>query len=463
MSSELTVPATIPAPVHSVDAALVHAAIERGSRKARPLAHVVHLEEDIRDYRRAVIGAIALLLAAFLVWASTEPVAETAVSIGQVVPRDSVVKVQHFEGGMVREILVREGARVTAGQPMLRLHPTGFEAEEGQLLARKAALELQIERLRAFAGGRAADFGAQNQLDRFDGLTADQVAILEAETQSLEDRRAVLQSRLDQRLAEQQGLRIEVAAYGREVAALAEERAMYQQLFDQGHGSRINLLRAQRELATVEADRARAQGRLDTVAVGVEEVGMQLIELESTGKVESMTRLGLLTGELAEVQETLARARDRVSRLTVTAPEDGVVKGMTVHGTGEVVQPGQLLLEIVPGDGDLVVESRIATKDVGAVTVGQPVRIKITAFDFARFGAIEGRLEQVSATTFSDDDGQPYYKARIVLNQDWVGKPGNAILPGMVVQADILTGEKTLIEYLLKPIYLAASQAFTER
>ncbi|GAB3121940.1 HlyD family type I secretion periplasmic adaptor subunit [Novispirillum itersonii] len=440
---------------------MAHPVVERGRRKPRPMAHVVHLEEDIRDQRRKTILSVSAFVLAFTVWASTQPVAETAVTSGQVVVKGSVQKIQHFEGGIIRAIPVREGMRIKAGDPVAVLDPAGFEAEEGQLLARKASLELQAARLRAFASGSAFDGGAS--ADLYMGLGQDQIAILRAQEQSLFDRRAVLQSRLEQREAEQEGILRELAATNRQIDVLTQERDVYKSLFDKGIGSRVNLLRAERELATVQAERARAMGRLETVRSAIEEARKQLTELVSVGREDAMSRLGAVTSELAEVQENLNRARDKVSRLVVRSPMDGVIKGLAVNHSGEVIAPGQLLMEIVPEDGELQVESRIATKDVGAVAVGQTVRVKVTAFDFARYGSIDGKLEQVSATTFFDEQNQPYYKAKISLAQDWVGKQHNRLIPGMVVQADVLTGEKTLIEYLLKPVYIAATQAFTER
>lgn len=448
-------------PETMIQTAMDHPVVERGRRKPRPMAHVVHLEEDIRDQRRNTILSISAFVLAFTVWASTQPVAETAVTSGQVVVKGSVQKIQHFEGGIVRTVPVREGMRIAAGDPVVVLDPAGFEAEEGQLMARKASLELQAARLRAFADGSV--FNGGNSADLYMGLGRDQVAILKAQEQSLSDRQAVLQSRLEQREAEQEGILRELSATNRQIDVLTQERDVYKNLFDKGIGSRVNLLRAERELATVQADRARAMGRLETVRSAIDEAKKQLTELVSVGREDTMSRLGAVTSELAEVEENLNRARDKVSRLVVRSPTDGVIKGLAVNHAGEVIAPGQLLMEIVPADGELQVESRIATKDVGAVAVGQTVRVKVTAFDFARYGSIDGKLDQVSATTFFDEQNQPYYKAKISLSQDWVGKQHNRLIPGMVVQADILTGEKTLIEYLLKPVYIAATQAFTER
>lgn len=448
-------------PETMIQTAMDHPVVERGRRKPRPMAHVVHLEEDIRDQRRNTILSISAFVLAFTVWASTQPVAETAVTSGQVVVKGSVQKIQHFEGGIVRTVPVREGMRIAAGEPVVVLDPAGFEAEEGQLMARKASLELQAARLRAFADGSV--FNGGNSADLYMGLGRDQIAILRAQEQSLADRQAVLQTRLEQREAEQEGILRELSATNRQIDVLTEERDVYKNLFDKGIGSRVSLLRAERELATVQADRARAMGRLETVRSSIDEARKQLTELVSVGREDAMSRLGAVTSELAEVEENLSRARDKVSRLVVRSPTDGVIKGLAVNHAGEVIAPGQLLMEIVPADGELQVESRIATKDVGAVAVGQTVRVKVTAFDFARYGSIDGKLDQVSATTFFDEQNQPYYKAKISLSQEWVGKEHNRLIPGMVVQADILTGEKTLIEYMLKPVYIAATQAFTER
>lgn len=448
-----------------VDHAISHPALQRGSRKPRPMAHVADMEEhDIHGPRKMVVTATALLFAAFFVWAASKPMAETAVTSGQITPRQSVLRIQHLEGGIVREVTVEEGQRVKAGQLLLRLQPEAALAEDGQLRARKAALEMQAERLRAFAGGQSPDFASiALNLEGMGGVHDGQMAIFQAQQQALADRQAVLTARLDQRKSERIGLQRERDALDRRITALRSEMNVYRELFQKGYGSKVNMLRAQSEQASAEAERARVAGQLESIDGSVAEVEQQFAELVSGGREEMLDRVGQVRGELVEVEEAINRARDRVTRLELRAPADGIVKGLTVRMTGEVVAPGQVILEVVPTEGGLAVESRVATRDVGALEIGQLVRIKITAFDFARYGAIEGRLEQVSATTFLDENGSPYYKVRIGLSQDWIGRRENVILPGMIVQADINTGDKTLLEYLLKPIYVAATQAFNER
>lgn len=453
----------MPAIDHVVTEALAHPALQRGSRKPRPMAHVVDMEEeDIGGFRKLVVTVVFLLFAAFFTWAAYEPMAEAAMTVGQIMPRQTVLRVQHLEGGIVGEVLIDEGNRVNAGDVLLRLRPEAAMAEEGQLRARRSALELQAERLRASSDGNVPDF-ASLAIGPGKHLDGGQMAMFRAQQQALADRQAVLTSRLEQRRAERSGLLGERDAVARRIAALRSELQVYQQAYKDGLGSRLNMLRAQSDLAEAEAERARLAGRLESVEGAIDEAEKQIVELLSSGREQLLDQLGQVRAEIAEVEEALGRARDRVSRLELRAPADGIVKGLAVKMAGEVVSPGQVILEVVPTTGGVAVESRVLPRDVGSLAVGQPAKVKVTAYDFARHGAIQGTLEHISASTFLDENGQPYYKARIGLAQDWVGQPGNVVSPGMVVQADITTGEKTLLQYLMKPIYIALSQAFTER
>lgn len=194
----------------------------------------------------------------------------------------------------------------------------------------------------------------------------------------------------------------------------------------------------------------------------------RLLEKKFTSRaryLETQRELARTRGELAEVREELVRLQHRVARTEVTAPTRGYVKGLNVNTVGGVMAPGQVLMEIVPADQDLVVEARISTRDIGHVSVGQTAKVKIDTYDFARYGAITGRLKRISATTFQDDKGAPYYKGTIVLDRRHVGTEPqrNPVLAGMTVQAEIVTGAKSILEYLLKPIRNSVDRAFHER
>ena len=175
--------------------------------------------------------------------------------------------------------------------------------------------------------------------------------------------------------------------------------------------------------------------------------------------------MGSVTGELAQVRETIAKLQDRVRRLDITAPTRGIVKGLTTRTIGAVIGPGELIVEIVPLDDVLVAEVRISPRDIGHLRIGQSANVKVTTYDPARFGVVEGRLKRVSASTFKDEEGEPFYKGIIELSQAFVGSDPdrNPVLPGMVVDADIVTGSKSLMQYLLKPVYRGLDSAFRER
>lgn len=231
---------------------------------------------------------------------------------GQVVPRESVLRVQHLEGGIVGVLAVDEGDRVKAGDLLVRLTPETATGDAGQLRARRAALMMQAERLRAFAEG-VENLDLDHLANTDLGLDADQLALFHAQWKALMDRRAVLEARLDQREQEIAGLAVERDAYGRRIAALRSEVAMYRELYDEGHGTRVNLLRAESDLAEAQAEHARVVGNLESLETGLNEIRQQLNEVVSTGREQVLDRLGLVRAELAEVDEALVRASDRWS------------------------------------------------------------------------------------------------------------------------------------------------------
>jgi len=175
--------------------------------------------------------------------------------------------------------------------------------------------------------------------------------------------------------------------------------------------------------------------------------------------------MGAVTAELAQVREAVAKRDDRANRLEIRAPVRGIVKELQAHTIGGVIAPGALVLEVVPMDKELIVEARVATTDVGHIEIGQPVTVKVLTYNYARYGGIPGRLRSASASTFVAEDETPYYKAVVELDRNYVGgnPDRNLVLPGMTMQANIKTGRKTLLQYLLKPAYSSINEAFRER
>jgi len=439
--------------------------IRRASRHARYLAQSITLEETgVSQFTRMVMMVACAVVIIFLAWAAVTRVDEVAVAHGEVVPSGSVRIVQHLEGGIIADILVEEGALAAAGDPLMRLESANAAADLEQMRARRADLRLRTERLRAFATGRKPDFDSVSD-PTFAQLIDDQRAIHQGQVDSQQAQRAVLGTMIEQRRAELAMSEQQQEAVGEQLAIFEEQVEIRARLVEQGLDSRMAYLETRRQQAQMFGELQRLMGEMAATQEALAEAETRLIDLDATARHEALDEMGTLGAELAQVEEAIVRAEDQVHRLDVRAPVRGLVQDLQFQTIGAVVRPGGVLMSIVPVDDVLEVEARVSTSDVGHVRVGQPVAVKVSTYDFARYGAIEGTLRTVSPSTFTDDEGTPYYKALITLAKSHLGEvPARApVLPGMTVQADVVTGKKTVLQYLLKPIYVGLDRAMRER
>jgi len=438
--------------------------IRRGDRQTRFLAQSVILEEaGSSGLIRVAMITISLVICAFLGWSAVTNVDEVAVTSGEVVPAGQVQAIQHLEGGIVRDILIQEGELVEKGKVLMRLDPTSSLAELDQMQARRIGLTLQAERLRALGTGREPVFNLEDE--RYENMMDDQQTIYESQMDAAENRRETTLKQIDQKRSELEVFGEQEETLARNADILEEELLLRESLFQQGLTSKVVYLDIKREVNKARGDLAKLVTDRQRAAEALAEVRSRLAELETDAREQALAQLGEVTGELAQVNESLDNLRDRVRRLDIVAPVRGIVKGQQVYTVGGVLPAGGVVLEIVPLDKELIVETRITTRDVGHVRIGQPVTIKVTTYDFARFGGITGELRDVSASTFLDENGEPYYKGTVSLDRGYVGfdPEQNRVMPGMTVQADIKTGQKTLLAYLLKPVYSSVSTSFRER
>lgn len=449
----------------TADSAELQRKVRRGDRQTRFLAQSVILEEaGSSGLIRIAMITIGVVICAFIIWSAVTNVDEVAIASGEVVPTGQVQSIQHLEGGIISEILVSEGEIVEKEQVLLRLDASSAAADLGQVKARRMGLQLQRERLRAIGSGQPPDFSFAGP--EYQRLMDDQLLVYESSINADDNRRKVIVAQIEQRKQELVLLEEEEETLSRTADLRLQEFEMREDLFRRGLTTKISYLDAKRalneirgELANLIVERQRNQESL------AEQEG-RLEEFDTDAREEALSEMGEVTNELAQVNETLSRLIDRVRRLEVVAPVRGVVKGLQIHTVGGVIPPGAVILELVPLDKELVVEARITTRDVGHVRKGQPVTLKVTTYDFARYGGISGELRDVSATTFVDEaTGDPYYKGIVAMDRGYVGfdPEKNRVLPGMTVQADIKTGRKTLLEYLMKPVVSSVKTAFRER
>ncbi len=437
--------------------------VKQSSRVTRHLAQAVQLEESgTAPLIRFTMLLASLACMAFVTWAAFTSIDEVAVADGEVNPVGSVKTVQHLEGGLVDEILVKEGELVDADQPLIRLSPAAALADLEQTRAREITLLLKSERLRAFADGREPDFSFAKGYER---LIADNLAIFHGQVQSRDTSRSVILTQIDQKRSDVHVLDSQQSSLREQVASLQQVMGMKEDLVNKGLISRVNYLDTKRELARVQGELTRTIGQGVTARDALREMEQRLVDQQSTTLKQTMDELGATVAELAQVQESIGRLEDKVKRLIVPAPVRGYVKGLTVRNSGAVIQPGGMVCDIVPVDREMKVEAKVMPRDVGHLKPGQRVKVKVTTYDFARYGAIYGELQSVSATSFLNDKGEPYFKAQVRLEKSHVGDdPGvHVVTPGMTVQAEIITGNKTLLQYMLKPIFTQMQQSFHER
>jgi HlyD family secretion protein/adhesin transport system membrane fusion protein len=402
-------------------------------------------------------------IVACVIWASITEIRELAVASGQLEPAGSVQVVQHLEGGIVSEILVQEGQIVESGAPLVRLQPTAANSDLAQLSVRAAGLKLSIERHTAALDGRMPEFGDLGS--RFPGLAEDQRQAFEAEREQQSQSKDAMIARVEQKLAEVQALHSESESLERQLAIDQEQLDIRKKLRKQGFASKATVLEAQRGYERTNSDLISVRGRLQSAQEALNEARIKLLEADAEFNNRMTEERTRASAEMAELRESIAKQEDRVTRLLVRAPAKGIVQELVPKAVGQVLQPGELVARVVPMGEELVAEVQIQPKDIGHVSIGDPANIKITTFDAARFGAISGTVKKISASTFQTPEGNPYYKAIIELDRNFVQSAGrrHTVLPGMVVNAEIVTGSKSLTRYLLKPVYRSLDIAFTER
>lgn len=371
--------------------------------------------------------------------------------------------VQHLEGGIIQRIFVRDGDVVNKGDKLIQLNPTAAQAQLEEIQARAIAAEIRQERLLAYAEGRAPDFSSVPP--RFTGLAKGERNILRQQKEALAQEINVLLSQTGQRKSELEVLRSQSRKLGARIDNLNTQKQMRERLAAKGLVSKLVYLQTLEQFQTAEGELAEVQGKIISAESAIEEAGNKIAQLNSQRRNEALEEAGKVAGEIASTRETIRRLRDRVSRLDIVSPVHGIVKGMATNTVGGVIQPGGLITELVPIDKELIVEAKVQPIDIGHISIGQNAKVKVTTFDFARFGSIEGTVAKISATTFKDRNEEVYYKANIRLDKNYVGdKPTvNRVLPGMVTEIAINTGERTVLRYLLRPVFQALDVALSER
>lgn len=433
-------------------------------RRTSYLAQSIRLEESSSPRLiRLSILLLAAAVAAAIAWAGTARLDQVARADGAVIPSSDVAVLQHLEGGIIEQVLVRAGDIVEEGQTIVRMSATGAGSELRQLRTRGAALSLRLERLYAQIEDRDPDFSAWAQT--YPGLTQEQDRLLTASRETRVSRMQLFEDQLKNQNIQLDTLLSQRGTILESIRLIQEEADLRKELLDKGLTRRFTYLDVLRDLNRTRGQLVQLDGLIAGARQEIAEIETRKVSFVSTNNTQALTEISQISAERAEVMESIERFEDRFSRLEIKSPVRGVVQDLTFTDPGAVVAPGAAVAQIVPVDDEMVVEVLLNPKDVAFVSPGLEATVRVTAYDFAQFGGMPGKVERISPTTITTPNGGSFYTVVIRLDHNHFGPEDgkNMVLPGMIVQADIRTADRTLLDYLAKPITRAFQVGFTER
>ena len=406
----------------------------------------------IKSTRKAdiILYTIALFWLIALIWSSVASLEEVTRGEGRVIASSKMQIIQNLEGGIVEEIFVQTGDQVTASQPLIKLEDIKFKSELLSIKQNKAALEANINILSAESQGVTPKFNTTFETN-YPELVGRELELYAARKITHSESIEILEKKLKR-------LWVQSDAAKENLNLIEREKNIVEPLVKQG-------VEAEMELIRIKQRMNEAESNILQVEAEIEANNAQLKAEKSNFVEQAREKLQEVEKEYNNLVESLPAYEDRLDRTLVRAPMNAIVNRLLVNTVGGVIQPGSPLIELVPVDDELVVEVEISPKDIAYVIVGQRASIKLTAFDFSKFGALDGYVTKVSADSLTKDDGSIWYLCQVSVPINMTTTMGKSIQiqTGMVAQVDIISGEKTVLEYLLQPVTKVANEAFRER
>jgi len=420
--------------------------------------------EGPRFGAHALLAVVASFLVVALLWAHWATLDEVTKGDGRVIPSSHLQVVQSLDGGVVQEILVEEGDIVEKDSVLLRIDDTRYASTYRENWLKYLELKVRVARLQAEAQG--APFTApEDVIEEQPDLAASERAICESRKKEFASSEEILRQQVEQRQQELNELENRVGQLTRSHQLAARELNITKPLVDQGVMSQVELLRLQREVNDLKGQQDSAQLNIERAKSALAEAARKVEEYRQAYRGETLAELNERQGELSRAEQAVRGFQDRVTRTTVRSPVKGIVKRLRVTTIGGVIQPGEGIVEIVPLEDTLLVEARVRPQDIAFLHPGQKAMVKFTAYDFSIYGGLSATLEHISADTIADEQGESFYLIRVRTDQSSLESAGKPlpIIPGMTATVDILTGHKTVLDYLLKPILKARQEALRER
>ncbi|MBB6468499.1 adhesin transport system membrane fusion protein [Aminobacter lissarensis] len=419
-------------------------------------------------FASAAVLIIAALFVAFVVWASFAEIDEIARGEGKVIPASKTQIVQASEAGVVQEIAVKIGQVVKKNDLIIRLDNTVSTSSLGEQQAKARTLNARIARLKQEQEGRIGEPLAcpESLVEVAPEICENEQKLLVARRQNFETKLNVLKSRLDQREKELNEAKVNVQRLTDSLGVSDREAELVTSMVKRNLMAKTEQIRVDREQTEMRGQLNLADETIKRTGAAIVEAKLQVDEFGLQLQQEALDELTQALAELSVVDETIRGATDRVARTDIRSPVDGIVNTLDVNTLGAFVQPGAVVAGIVPTSETLLVEARVSPRDVAFIRPDQKALIKVSAYDFSIFGGLDGRVQNITADSLVDQNtGEPYYQVRVSTDRSALERDGKSysIIPGMISTVEIITGRKTILSYLLKPINKARDEALHER
>ncbi len=413
---------------------------------------------------RLVAWPVMILMAVAIIWANFAKLDEVAVTTGLVIPLGKVKVVQHLEGGIIEELFVAEGDIVKQGQTLLQLDVASTGTNSEELQVRLDSQVLVKARLTAEAEGGNLEFPPETS-KRQPAIVSAQRQAFQARKRELNSTLSVMREQIKQRELEVQELNARRKAVERNFNLASERLKMSKSLLAEGLTAKMEHLELEAEVENLDGEMKSLAPSLPKAQAAIEEARQRLEETEGRFRREAQEELGRTEQEIARIHELLSQAAEKGGRAEIKSPIDGIVKNMRYNTIGGVVRPGEPILELVPTGEQLVIDVKLNPIDRGYVTENQKAVVKISTYDYARYGGLNGFVKQVAPDSSTDENGAPYFRVIVQTDKNYLGSQEGElpITPGMQATVDIHTGRKSVIDYLIKPVLKLRHEAFRER
>ena len=436
--------------------------------KSKDIDFMSELEaaHHMRPNKAAILLFITIiaLVACVFTWSAISQVEEITRAQGQVVPSQDIQVVQSLEGGVLEELLVREGQLVEKGDVLMRISDVQFASQERGTQARSLSLRAKKARLQAEA--RGLDFELpQEVLQDAPQIAANEKSLYESRQNELKNTYAILDDRISKASAEIAETKAQISRLSNSKKLLGDELEITKEMVRKRAVPKIEEIRLTREISDVSgqinANTQRRRALEAELQVARKERASQLDKFQS----QALGELNEVETEIAGLKENLTSISDRVDRAELRAPVTGTVNRIAIKTIGGVVEPAARLVEIVPLDDELKIIAKVQPNEIAFIRPGQPAKVKITAYDPQKYGSLDGELVRIGASSVRDGEGNAFFEIEVRTLKNYMGDEKNPlpITPGMVADVEVITGKRTILEYLMKPILRAKNRAFTER